>query len=855
MAAGLGRVGLKRMSQATLALPFTTRRRRPPAAGASPLLGAVAAVVFAMLPSPPALAGTSLRFYGNGVNDIDRVKIRVDDPATNLPGPPADVGATDFTIEFWLRGSLANNTAGPVSCGANVNWIYGNIVLDRDRYNQDRKFGLSLAAGRVVFGVSGDGTGDLTICGTTSVLDDAWHHVAVQRRRSDGFLWLFVDGVLEAHGDGPDGDVSYPDDGVPGNYCNGPCTNSDPFLVLAAEKHDAGPSYPSFNGYLDELRLSTVLRYSGTFTRPAQPFITDGSTAALYHFDEGSGTTLGDTSGASGGPSNGELRVGGSPSGPAWSAEEPPFGGYLSLSLVPVASGLPRITSITSDGPGRLFVTLQSGAIRIVDNGVLLPSPFLDLATQVSCCGERGLLAMAFAPDYETSGFFYVHYTDVTGTSTVARYSRSANPNLANPSSEVVVLTQPQPYTNHNGGPLLFGRDGYLYVGLGDGGSAGDPDNRAQNLGDLLGKILRLDVSGPPPYQIPPSNPFVGQIGVREEIWALGLRNPWKMAFDRRTGDLFTGDVGQGLWEEIDVQPAESSGGENYGWRLKEGGHCYNPATNCDPGGLVDPILEYPHTDGNCSVTGGYRYRGSLSPRLNGIYLFGDYCSGRIWGATQRGDGSWRALELLDTSLNISTFGEDAEGEVYVAGYSSTGGTVYRIDAAPVAGCLATDVITFTAPPSGTLGTPYLVTWTGSGPSTTFELQESTSPTFSPATTTVVTGTSALVVHNGSQTTTIYSRLRAVDTCGATTYRGPWTPAAATVLTVNPACVVEITNQTFNAAQTVTSCGSLAAGPNVLVAATGVVFRAASLVTLRNGFQVAAGAGLALGLDSGLANP
>ncbi len=282
---------------------------------------ALAAVLALALPSARGATGGALRFYGNGVNDIDRVKIRIDDPASTTGAFPADIGAADITLEFWLRARAADNTAGAVTCGANVAWINGNVVIDRDRYNQDRKFGLSLGAGRVVFGVSGDGTGDRTLCGTTSVLDDAWHHIAVQRRRSDGRLWLFVDGALQAETDGPDGDISYPDDGVPGDFCGGPCVNSDPFLVIGAEKHDAGAAYPSYNGLIDELRLSTVLRYSTAFTRPATPFSPDAATVALYHFDEGSGTTAGDSALAAGGPSNGLLRVGGSPMGPAWVLE------------------------------------------------------------------------------------------------------------------------------------------------------------------------------------------------------------------------------------------------------------------------------------------------------------------------------------------------------------------------------------------------------------------------------------------------------------------------------------------------------------------------------------------------------
>lgn len=280
-------------------------------------------MLLAWLPGDARAAELSLRFFGNGVDDIDRVKIRIDDPATATPGPPADIGATDFTLEFWMKATAAENQAPAVSCGSNIAWINGNIVVDRDRYNQDRKFGLSIAGGRLVFGVSGDGTGDETICGTSDVLDGLWHHVAVQRRRSDGRLWLYVDGALEAQGDGPGGDISYPDDGVPGSFCGGPCTNSDPFLVIAAEKHDAGSAYPSFSGWIDELRLSSVLRYAASFTRPAAPFVPDGSTVALYHFDEGSGSVVTDSSGAPGGPSHGTRSFGGSPAGPEWSADVP----------------------------------------------------------------------------------------------------------------------------------------------------------------------------------------------------------------------------------------------------------------------------------------------------------------------------------------------------------------------------------------------------------------------------------------------------------------------------------------------------------------------------------------------------
>lgn len=273
-------------------------------------VGGWAALLIVCLPSH---AG-SLRFFGNGVGDIDRVKIRIDDPTNALPGPPADVGVGDFTIELWLRSEEDANPAGAVACGANYNWIYGNIVLDRDRFNQARAFGISLADGRVVFGTRT--SADRTICGETDIRDGEWHHVAVQRRRSDGRLWLYVDGRLEATGDSPDDeDISYPDDGVPGPHCDGaPCTASDPFIVLGAEKHDAGPSFPSFDGWLEELRISSTLRYSGDFTPPSAPFVPDADTAALYHFDEPDGATVHDS--APGGSSPGEIRFGGTPAGP-----------------------------------------------------------------------------------------------------------------------------------------------------------------------------------------------------------------------------------------------------------------------------------------------------------------------------------------------------------------------------------------------------------------------------------------------------------------------------------------------------------------------------------------------------------
>ena len=281
------------------------------------------AVVSVTVANQSGGAGFALRFYGNGVNDIDRVMIRVDDPATNVPGPPLDVGASDFTLEFWMNGALGNNARPAIQCDNNA-WIYGNIIFDRDRYGQDRSFGISVAGGRLAFGVTGAGTSAMTLCGAANVLDSQWHHVAVQRRRSDGWLWLYVDGTLQGQMNGPDGDISYPDNGVPMNFCGGPCTNSDPFLVIGAEKHDAGAEFGAYSGVLDELHVSRVLRYSGTnFTRPTEPFTADADSVALYHFDEGQGDLIIDSSGAIGGPTNGDRRLGGSPAGPQWVTQTP----------------------------------------------------------------------------------------------------------------------------------------------------------------------------------------------------------------------------------------------------------------------------------------------------------------------------------------------------------------------------------------------------------------------------------------------------------------------------------------------------------------------------------------------------
>jgi glucose/arabinose dehydrogenase len=355
--------------------------------------------------------------------------------------------------------------------------------------------------------------------------------------------------------------------------------------------------------------------------------------------------------------------------------------GAVAIKAEPVVTGLSSPVAIThaGDGSGRLFIILQAGRIVIFDGAQVLSPPFLDISALVLSGGERGLLGAAFHPNYVGNGFFYVSYTDAAGDSVIARYSVSVDPNRADSASGVILLTITQPFSNHNGGQLQFGPDGYLYISIGDGGSGGDPQNNGQNLGNLLGKILRIDVDTAFPFAIPADNPFVGVAGVREEIWSYGLRNPWRFSFDRLTGDLFIGDVGQASWEEVDFQLATSTGGENYGWRRMEGSSCFNPPTNCNDGTLVLPILQYDHTLGRCSVTGGYRYRGSANPDLEGIYFYGDYCTGRIWGAKEDGLGGWTTTELLDTPFLISTFGEDESGELYVADLSSPNGVIYQI--------------------------------------------------------------------------------------------------------------------------------------------------------------------------------
>jgi uncharacterized repeat protein (TIGR01451 family) len=352
----------------------------------------------------------------------------------------------------------------------------------------------------------------------------------------------------------------------------------------------------------------------------------------------------------------------------------------IDLTVAEVVAGgfsVPVQVTHAGDNSGRLFVVEQGGRIKIIKNGAVLSTPFLNIASLVSCCGERGLLSVAFHPRYKTNGYFFVNYTNTGGHTVVARYSVSANADVANAASAQVILTVNQPYSNHNGGQLMFGPDDYLYIGMGDGGSGGDPLNHGQNKTTLLGAMLRLDVDHGLPYTIPPDNPYVGLPG-RDEIWAIGLRNPWRFSFDRLTGDLYIGDVGQNAWEEIDFQAAGTPGGVNYGWRCLEGTHTYNYSGSCGSEPLTAPIAEYSHSLGH-SVSGGFVYRGSLYPALQGRYFYADFVDRKIWSLYQTDGGGWSApaLEINDTGFNISGFGENESGELFVVDYS--GGAIRRV--------------------------------------------------------------------------------------------------------------------------------------------------------------------------------
>jgi glucose/arabinose dehydrogenase len=353
--------------------------------------------------------------------------------------------------------------------------------------------------------------------------------------------------------------------------------------------------------------------------------------------------------------------------------------GPVPVGLQEVASGLAFPLYLTAPaGDPRLFIVEKGGTIRIVQNGALLPTPFLDFSAKVSTGGEQGLLGLAFDPQYASTGRFVVHYTDLAGDTRVSLLRVSLDPNVADPASELPILAVDQPFTNHNGGQVVFGPDGYLYVMLGDGGSAGDPGDSGQSLADLLGSILRIQPLEGGGYAVPPDNPFVGMPNVRPEIWSYGLRNPWRVDLDPVTGDLYVADVGQGKWEEVSVSTAAAGAGRgvNFGWRIMEGPECFNPSP-CDQSGLELPVVSYDHGQG-CSITGGFVYRGSAIPALQGHYFYSDFCAGfvrsfRLQDGAAVDQFRWPTLA---PGPNIPGFGRDAAGELYIL---ATNGVVYRM--------------------------------------------------------------------------------------------------------------------------------------------------------------------------------
>lgn len=367
----------------------------------------------------------------------------------------------------------------------------------------------------------------------------------------------------------------------------------------------------------------------------------------------------------------------------------PNRGAEYTVRLVEVTSEsftLPLGIEHAGDGSGRLFIVEKGGLIRIISGGEVLAEPFLDIRDLVSNGSEQGLLGLAFHPQYADNGFFYVDYTDVQGDTQIVRYTVSADPNQADPNTAVTLFSVDQPYANHNGGQIAFGPDGYLYISLGDGGSGNDPNGFAQNTAEPLGALLRIEVLDDGTYAVPEDNPLLNDPNADQRIWAYGLRNPWRFSFDRDTGDLYIGDVGQNALEEIDFQPAGSAGGLNYGWRCMEGTRVNfeEPPCTTRPDELVPPITEYGRGDG-ISVTGGFVYRGSRYPQMQGVYFYADFGQGTIWSIRllDTGQQTWsEPVVELDSGMAVSAFGQDENGELYLADFA--GGKIWRITADPV---------------------------------------------------------------------------------------------------------------------------------------------------------------------------
>ena len=416
--------------------------------------------------------------------------------------------------------------------------------------------------------------------------------------------------------------------------------------------------------------IAIVVAACGTTTTSSAPPAAGSPAAGVPTASARSRTAAGPSAASpSGGPSSA-------------AASFDPTGQTVQATVAVAGFSAPLDVANAGDGSGRLFVVEQGGRIRIVKDGAILDPPFLDISDRITSGGERGLLGLTFHPDYPADPRFFVDYTDRDGNTVVAQYTVSAtDPNVADASSETVLLHIEQPFANHNGGAVEFGPDGMLYVGMGDGGSAGDPQGNGQRLDTLLAKILRIDVSGPgangAPYRIPADNPFVSTAGAKPEIWLTGLRNPWRMRFDRATGDLWIGDVGQGAWEEIDVARAGTSG-LNYGWNRMEGFHCYAPSTGCDQTGLTLPVTEYGHDNG-CAVIGGVVVRDPRQGPLDGGYLFGDSCSDNLWVIDPAGDGKREPTRVAQLGRSLSAIGEGEDGTVYATSLGT--GELLRLSA------------------------------------------------------------------------------------------------------------------------------------------------------------------------------
>jgi glucose/arabinose dehydrogenase len=416
-------------------------------------------------------------------------------------------------------------------------------------------------------------------------------------------------------------------------------------LLVACQSASAAPTRPASNPSGEQAASKPAVPSGGqTAAKPAAP--AGGQTAAK-------------------------------PAAPAGSARQSGEAPRISLQQTLTGFKQPLFLTHAGDGSNRMFIVEKGGTIRIVKDGQVLPTPFLDISSRIRASGsEQGLLGLAFHPRYAENGRFFVGYTDPQGKDTVERYQASSDPDRADPATGVKLLSIDDPAQNHNGGMVLFGPDGKLWLGFGDGGGSGDTYKNGQNKQSLLGKMLRLDVDSGEPYGIPNDNPYVGSTEYRPEIWAMGMRNPWRYSFDRATGDLWIGDVGQNAYEEIDRIPAGTAGGLNFGWPITEAKHCFPASASCDQSPYVQPVAEYGR-DGGCSVTGGYVYRGSAYPSLQGLYFFGDYCTGKIWSLDSADGANWRMTEQLQQPIQISSFGEDEAGELYVTNLN--GGTLHRI--------------------------------------------------------------------------------------------------------------------------------------------------------------------------------